>query len=48
MAHIAATDKAKVDPSGKGGAGAEHKGAGGGGAESPANAAAARRAFLSR
>ncbi len=46
MKHIADTFKHKVDPSGKGGPGADHRGAGGGGADSPASVADARKAFL--
>lgn len=48
MAHIAATNKAKVDASGKGGTGGDHKGSGGAGAEAPKTAADARRAFLQK
>lgn len=45
---IAETDKAAVDPSGKGGTGQDHKGTGGGGADAPTTVKDARRAFMTR
>ena len=43
--HLAETDKTKVDASGKGGAGQDHKGGAGGEGETPKTVQEARRAF---
>lgn len=47
LAHIAATNKAKVDPSGKSGTGGDHKGDGGK-VDGPTTASQARAAFIQK